>query len=96
MIPAPPIRGLGLAARACACVACFNRSGMATTEARAVSLMTIDAVVGQRRNDDVDRLRQDDIGHHLPPGQPQRRRGFELPFGDGLDAGAEDFGRIGA
>jgi hypothetical protein len=38
---AAPISGVGLAASAWACVACFSRSGMATTEASAVSFNTL-------------------------------------------------------
>ncbi len=38
---AAPISGLGFAVSACAWVACFSRSGIATTEASAVSLMTL-------------------------------------------------------
>ena len=38
---AATISGVGLAASACAWFACFNRSGIATTEASAVSLITL-------------------------------------------------------
>ena len=38
---AAPISGVGLAASDCAWVACFNRSGIATTDASAVSLSTL-------------------------------------------------------
>ena len=37
-MPAAAISGVGLAARAWACVACFSRSGIATTDASAVSV----------------------------------------------------------
>jgi hypothetical protein len=38
---AATISGVGLAASACAWLACFSRSGMATTEASAVSFITL-------------------------------------------------------
>ena len=41
---AAPISGVGLAASAWAWVACFSKSGMATTEASAVSLNTLMAL----------------------------------------------------
>ncbi len=55
----------------------------------------VDAVVGQRRNDDADRLRQDHIDHHVLVRQAERGGCLELTMRNGLDARPENLGRIG-
>ena len=53
-----------------------------------------DHVVGRRRKDHADRLRQDDAAEDVQPAHAQRRAGFPLADGNRRDAGAIDFGLI--
>ena len=46
--------------------------------------------------DDADRLRKDDPAHDHPLGQTKRARRLDLAAGNGLDAGSEDLGQVGA
>ncbi len=50
---------------------------------------------GHRRQDALDRLRDDHVPHRLPVGHPERRRSLELSLVDRLDPGAEDLGQVG-
>ena len=56
----------------------------------------VDGIGRDRRNDDLQRLRQDDVAHQPPGAQADRVGGLELALGHSLDAGAEDLGRIGS
>ncbi len=52
-------------------------------------------MVGQRRDDHAQRLRNDDEALHLPGAQPQRRGSLLLPARYRLDAAAHDLGDEG-
>ena len=71
------------------------RSKMPTIAHKRRVLEEADERVDDARNDDPQRLRQDDENHHLPVVQAERHRSLVLPLRHGLQPAAHHLGHIG-
>ena len=59
-------------------------------------LIQQDELVGHGGNDATESLRSDDVNHRLGAVHAQGSSSFELALTDGLNAGSEDFAKVGA
>src|ERR1700733_4784194 len=73
-----------------------NQVGISDRHRQRRVLGEIEILVGERRQDDAQRLRHDDQPQGRAPRQPKRGAGFHLPLVNRQNAGANDLGDEGA